>query len=94
MLTGRAIDAERAERLGLVAQVVADEDLELAGATLAAELCSKSALGLRRTKEMLNRASSFDDLAEVVRMELEIQIEVQRDDPTFRARLKAYGDRS
>lgn len=91
MLTGRSIDAARAERLGLVAEVVADDELEAAGTKLAAELCSKSALGLRRTKEMLNRAFEFDDLAEVVRMELDIQLEVQRDDPAFRARLKSYG---
>ena len=91
MLTGRAIDARRAERLGLVAEVVLDDDLESTAAALAADLCSKSALGLRRTKEMLNRAFSFDDLAEVIEMELDIQIEVQRDDPAFRARLASYG---
>lgn len=91
MLTGRAIDAERAERLGLVSEVVPDEDLEAAGAALAAELCAKSQLGLRRTKEMLNRAFAFDDLAEVIQLELDIQLEVQRDDPAFRTRLAAYG---
>ena len=91
MLTGRALDARRAERLGLVSEVVADADLGSAAAALAAELCSKSPLGLRRTKEMLNRAFTFDDLPEVIQLELDIQLEVQRDDPAFRARLAAYG---
>lgn len=86
MLSGRTIDAHRAERLGLVAEVVADDDLEAAGERFASELTSKSALGLRRTKEMLNRAFEFDDLADVIRREVEIQLEVQRDDPAFRAR--------
>jgi enoyl-CoA hydratase/carnithine racemase len=91
MLTGRAIDAWRAERLGLVAEVVPDEGLEAAAAALAADLCTKSALGLQRTKEMLNQAFALDDLAEVIRLELDIQLEVQRDDPAFRARLASYG---
>jgi enoyl-CoA hydratase/carnithine racemase len=91
MLTGRTIDAWRAERLGLVAEVVPDEGLEAAAAALAADLCTKSALGLQRTKEMLNQAFALDDLAEVIRLELDIQLEVQRDDPTFRARLASYG---
>jgi enoyl-CoA hydratase len=91
MLTGRSIDAWRAERLGLVAEVVPDEELESTATVLAAELCTKSPLGLRRTKEMLNQAFAFDDLAEVIRMELDVQIEVQRDDPAFRARLASYG---
>lgn len=90
MLTGRAIDARRAERMGLVAEVVPDDELEAAATALSSELCAKSALGLRRTKEMLNRAFAFDDLAEVIRMELDIQLEVQRDDPAFRAGLSSY----
>lgn len=93
MLTGRALDVHRAERLGLVAEVVADDDLEAAGASLAAELCGKSRLGLQRTKEMLNRAFDFDDLAEVIRLEVEIQLEVQRDDPAFRERAARFAPR-
>ncbi len=91
MLTGRAVDAVRAERLGLVAEVVADRELESAGQRVADELLSKSALGLRRTKEMLNRALAMDELTEVIGMELDIQLEVQREDPAFRARLASYG---
>lgn len=91
MLTGRTIDAHRAARLGLVAEVVADDELEAAGARVVEELASKSVLGLRRTKEMLNRALAIDDLTEIIRVEVDIQLEVTREDPAFKARLKSYG---
>lgn len=91
MLTGRTVDADRAERLGLVAEVVDDAELEVAGERIAAELCSKSPLGLTRTKQMLNQALALDDLTEVIRMELDIQVEVQREDPAFKAKLASYG---
>jgi enoyl-CoA hydratase/carnithine racemase len=91
MLTGRTIDAARAERLGLVSEVVPDDELETAGERVVQELASKSALGLRRTKEMLNRALAVDDLVEVIRMELDIQLEVSRVDPAFQAKLQSYG---
>ncbi|WP_436794703.1 enoyl-CoA hydratase/isomerase family protein [Actinospongicola halichondriae] len=93
MLTGRTVDAHRAERLGLVSEVVTDSDLDAAGQRVADGLLSKSPLGLRRTKEMLNRALALDDLAEVIRMELDIQVEVMRSDPAFNARLDSYGDK-
>lgn len=92
MLTGRSVDAARAERLGLVSEIVPDRDLETAGQRLVDELLTKSPLGLRRTKEMLNKALALDDLTEVIRMELEIQREVMREDPAFNARLDSYGD--
>ncbi len=91
MLTGRTIDAERAERLGLVSEVVPDAELDAAAERVVDELVSKSALGLKRTKEMLNRALAIDDLTLIIRMELEIQTEVTREDPTFTARLESYG---
>lgn len=56
MLTGRFIDAERAQRIGLVSQVVAPEDLRSAGETLAGELLGAAPLGLRLTKEGLTAA--------------------------------------
>ena len=92
MLSGRILEAERAERLGLVAEVVDEADLDSAGERMAAELSSKSALGLQRTKEMLNRALAMDDLAAVIRDELAIQLEVMRDDPAFRSGLASFGD--
>ena len=55
-LTGRNMDAEEAERAGLVARVVpASQLLEEARAT-AAKIAEKSALAVRAAKEAVNRA--------------------------------------
>jgi enoyl-CoA hydratase len=91
MLTGRTLDAARAERLGLVMEVVADHDLERVGADVANGLVAKSQLGLRRTKEILNDAFARDDLAETIDLEVRAQIEVSRDDPAFAARSTRFG---
>lgn len=93
MLTGRVVDAQRALRLGLVSEVVADEQLEAAAVRVADELRAKSPLGLQRTKEMLSRALVIDDLVEIIRTEAAIQFEVLREDPAFSARLAAYGNK-
>lgn len=55
VLTGDMIDAAEAEKLGLVNQVVADDELEAATLKLAAKLTKKSPIALRIGKEGLNR---------------------------------------
>lgn len=54
ILTGKFINAERALRLGLVAQVVPDDDLERAAAEDIDHMLATSPLGLRLSKEALN----------------------------------------
>lgn len=90
MLTGRAIDAHRAERLGLVMEVVADNDLESTAEAIAADLCTKSRLGLQRTKEILNDALATDDLVATIRREVDTQIEVSTKDPAFGSNVKRF----
>lgn len=54
-LTGRQIDAEEAERIGLVTQVLPDKEILLSAASeLAGMLAGKSPLALRGTKQVLN----------------------------------------
>lgn len=53
MLTGRVIDADEAERIGLVNRVIRDGDLIAAAAALAAEMTANTAFGLRLTKQAL-----------------------------------------
>ena len=53
MLTGRIIDADRADAIGLVSQVVDDDHLlETAGA-IAAEISANSPYGVAQTKEVM-----------------------------------------
>jgi enoyl-CoA hydratase len=68
LLTGRFIDAARAERVGLVSEVVADDALDEAGRRIAAEMLRAAPLGLRLTKDSLRcglEAGSLDDAISV-----------------------------
>ncbi len=53
MLTARVLDAEEAERIGLVARVVVDEDLMDAALEVAETICSYSPFGVVMTKEVM-----------------------------------------
>jgi len=55
LMTGDFISAEEAERIGLYNRVVPRERLEAATLELAEKLAGGPALGLAKTKEMLNR---------------------------------------
>lgn len=69
MLTGRFIHAERALATGLVSQLVPDEELEAAGAALAAEMMAASPIGLRMTKEGLAMAIDAPSLEAAMAIE-------------------------
>jgi enoyl-CoA hydratase len=69
LYTGRFIDAERALRVGLVSEVVPPEQLEAAGAALAADMLATAPLGLRLTKECFWAAVDGNDLPSVIAME-------------------------
>jgi len=56
MMTGRFLTPQRAERLGLVSEIVPQEDLADAGRRMAEDMLKTSPLGLRLTKEGLNMA--------------------------------------
>ena len=53
MLTGRAIDAVEAERIGLVSRVVPDDALLTETIALASQLAGHTELGLRMTKQVM-----------------------------------------
>lgn len=55
MLTGQRIDARRALEIGLVTEVVEDDDLEAYSVEVAAELASLPSVAVRFTKLALNR---------------------------------------
>ncbi|MCA3254702.1 MAG: enoyl-CoA hydratase/isomerase family protein [Alphaproteobacteria bacterium] len=56
LLTGRFIDADRALRVGLLSEIVAEEALLDAGLALAADMLATAPMGLRMTKDALNLA--------------------------------------
>jgi len=54
LLTGRFIDAKRALRIGLVSEIVAEDELLAAGLALAEDMLKTAPMGLRMTKDALN----------------------------------------
>lgn len=69
MYTSRAVDAQRAQRIGLVSEVVEADRLEEAGRAMAADMLRATPLGLRRTKEVFNLCLGLNDLDAVMRIE-------------------------
>lgn len=74
LLTGDFIDAARAERVGLVSQVVPDAQLDTAARDLALRMLRNSPLGLKLTKECLKLALDAGSLEHVIAMEDRNQI--------------------
>jgi len=69
MMTGRFIDAERAEKINLVSEVVDIDDLEDAGTKMAEDMLKSSPMGLHFTKEGLNISVNASSLESVVALE-------------------------
>lgn len=63
-LTGRNLDAERAERIGLVNEVVGDERLERESVALAAEIAANAPLSMRGNKRAIDLLTSSPVLTE------------------------------
>ncbi len=74
MMTGRFIHANRALATGLVSEVVDDDQLEATGRALAEDLLAASPMGLRKTKEIMTRASEIEDLGAVIGLEERTQL--------------------
>jgi enoyl-CoA hydratase len=74
LMTGRFIDADRALRVGLVSEVVADENLEDCARTYVRDMLGTSPLGLRLTKECLNASIDAPSLDTAIAMEDRNQI--------------------
>jgi enoyl-CoA hydratase/carnithine racemase len=89
LLTGNFIQAERAERTGLVSRVVPDAELVTATRELAQDMLRNTPLGLRLTKECLKHALDAGSLEQVVAMEDRNQILAARS-PDFREGVQAF----
>jgi len=69
MLTGRFIEADRALRVGLVSDVVPEDQLAPTGRALAQEMLATSPLGLRLTKDGLNLSLAAGSLETAIAIE-------------------------
>lgn len=69
LLTGEFIEAQRAQRLGLLARLVARDDLDHAAEDLAATMLRTAPMGLRLTKECLNHALDTPSLEAAMALE-------------------------
>ena len=74
MMTGRFVEAERALAVGLVNQVVADEELDEAVEVFVDEMMATSPMGLRMTKEGLNMAIDASSLEAAMAIENRNQV--------------------
>lgn len=69
MYTGRFVNAERALRIGLVNDVVAEDQLTTTARELVTEMLAMSPVGLRLTKDGLAMAQETGSLATVIALE-------------------------
>jgi len=74
LYTGRFVDAEEAENIGLVSKVVDDGELLAAATELAEELLRKSPLGLRMTKQAVNFSLDSPSLETIIQLENRTQM--------------------
>lgn len=74
MMTGRFIHADRALAVGLVNQIVPDDELDSAGEVFVEEMLATSPMGLRLTKEGLNMAVDAASLEAAMAIENRNQV--------------------
>jgi enoyl-CoA hydratase/carnithine racemase len=62
--TGRNVDADRAEQIGLVHEVSQPDEIDADVTALAAEIAANAPVSLRGNKEIINKLVGFERLAE------------------------------
>jgi enoyl-CoA hydratase/carnithine racemase len=92
-LVGRNVDAERAEQIGLVNQVVATVDLGASATRLAGEIASNAPLSTKGNKEIIRKLVSFPRLSDQDERDvIELRLSSFRTDD-FREGVKAFGEK-
>ncbi|HEX3734840.1 MAG TPA: enoyl-CoA hydratase-related protein [Solirubrobacterales bacterium] len=92
-LTGRNFEAMRAERIGLVNEVVSDERLESESVALAAEIAANAPLSMRGNKsaiDLLNRSPILSEQQEAGLVALRESCFASED---FREGIRAFGEK-
>jgi len=94
LLTGRLFDAEWAERIGLVNQIVEPEGLVEAACDLAVEIASNSPFGTRLTKQVLQANVDAPSLDAAIELENRNQVLATRTDDMAEALAAFRGKRT
>lgn len=89
MMTGAFVDAQRALAIGLASRIGPDEDLPELAEEILRPMLRTAPLGLRMTKQTLNRALAIDDLAAVIDLEERAQSICGRG-PDFEEAMRAF----
>ena len=74
MLTGRPIDAQEAERIGLVTQVVPEADLLSRALDCARQVCALAPYSVTSTKNIMWRNLDAPDLGSAIELENQVQV--------------------
>jgi enoyl-CoA hydratase/carnithine racemase len=92
-LTGRNVDAERAETIGLVNWVADDDEVEAASIELAAEIAANAPLSMRGNKQAIETLNANPVLSEEQQRELVQLRESCFASEDFREGIRAFGEK-
>jgi len=92
-LTGRNFDAARADEVGLVNEVVADQKLESESIALAAAIAENAPLSMRGNKHAINLLNDLAELSEQQEAGLVALRESCFESDDFREGIRAFGEK-
>jgi len=92
-LTGRNVEAERAEQIGLVHEVVDGDALEPASLDLAAEIAANAPISMRGNKRAIATLNSYDRLTQEEERELIELRESSFASEDMREGIRAFGEK-
>jgi enoyl-CoA hydratase len=93
LLSGRDVDAEEAERIGLVSRTVAPDDLLPTAFAMAETMCGYSRVGTQLTKQVLWSAMEINSLEAAINLENRSQLHVRLTTDNFAEAIRARRDR-
>ena len=89
LLSGRDVDADEAERIGMVSRTVADEELLDSCYELAERMCGHSRVGTRLTKQVLWSSMEINSLEAAINLESRSQLHVRLTTDNFAEAIRA-----
>ncbi|HET7507756.1 MAG TPA: enoyl-CoA hydratase-related protein [Solirubrobacterales bacterium] len=92
-LTGRNLDAVRADEVGLVNEVVADDELEEQSVALAAAIAGNAPLSMRGNKQAINLLNDVAELTDQQEAGLVALRESCFESEDFREGIRAFGEK-